>query len=137
MNARPRSDSKYSWQARVAGVALAALGDLGLDVGVGDLDALGVGDLREDEQGLGPPLGVRPELGVQVVGGLLDRLEVGLLGDALARERAAELVVHDLDLLVDQHVGQLDGRVGDGVFDDPVGEAVAGAVEGVALEPCA
>ena len=47
----------------------------------------------------------------------------------------AELVVHDLDLLVDQDVGQLDGRVGDGVLDDPVGELVAGPVEGVALEP--
>ena len=31
--------------------------------------------------------------------------------------------------------GQLDGRVGDRVLDDPVGEAVACAVERVALEP--
>ena len=31
--------------------------------------------------------------------------------------------------------GQLDGRVGDGVLDDPVGELVARPVEGVALEP--
>ena len=32
-------------QLRVAGVPLAALGDLGLDVGVGDLEALGLGEL--------------------------------------------------------------------------------------------
>ena len=73
MNARPRSDSKYSVRRCVAGVALAALRDLGLDVGVGDLDALGVGDLRQHEQRLDPPLGVGPELGVQVVAGLLGR----------------------------------------------------------------
>ena len=137
MNARPRSELEVLGQAGVAGVALATGLDLGVDVGVGDLDALGVGDLREHEQGLGPPLGVRAEVGVEVVAGLLDGLEVRLLGDALARERAAELVVHHLDLLVDQHVGQVDGRVGHGVFDDPVGEAVAGAVERVALEPAA
>ena len=123
-------------EARVASVALPSLGHLGLDVGVGHREVLGIGDLREDEQGLGPPLGIRPELGVEVVGGLVDRLEIGLLADALARERALELVVHDLDLLVDQHFGQLDGRVGDCVFDDPVGELVAGAVDGIALEPC-
>ena len=67
--------------------------------------------------------------------GLVDGLEVRLLGDALARERAAELVVHHLDLLVDQDVRQLQRRVGDGVLDDLVGELVACPVEGVALEP--
>ncbi len=137
MNARPRSDREVLGQAGVAGVALAARLDLGVDVGVGDLDALGVGDLREHEQGLDPAFGVRAEVRVEVVGGLLDGLEVGLLGDALAGERGAELVVHHLDLLVDQHVGQLDRRVRDGVLDDLVGEAVPGAVEGIALEPAA
>ena len=69
MNARPRSDSKYvTVAARVAGIALAALGDLGIDVGVGHVDALDVGDLREHEQGLDPSLGVRPELRVEVLG---------------------------------------------------------------------
>ncbi len=48
---------------------------------------------------------------------------------------AAELVVHHLDLLVDQDVRQLDGRVGDRVFDDPIGEVVARPVERVPLEP--
>ena len=47
----------------------------------------------------------------------------------------AELVVHHLDLLVDEHVGQVDRRVGDGVLDDPVGEGVAGAIQRVGLEP--
>ena len=50
---------------------------------------------------------------------------------------AAELVVHHLDLLVDQDVGQLERRVGDRVLDDLVGEVVARPVEGVALEPLA
>ena len=121
-------------QAPVVRVALAALGDLGLDVLVGDLDALLVGDLGQHEQRLDALLGVRAELGVEVGVGLLDDLEVGLLGDALASEARPELVVHHLDLLVDQHLGQLDGGVGDGVLDDPVGELVARAVEGVALE---
>ena len=67
--------------------------------------------------------------------GLVDDLEVGLLGDALPGERAAELVVHHLDLLVHEDLGQLEGRVGHGVLDDPVGELVAGPVDGVALEP--
>ena len=124
-------------QPLVAGVALAAERDLGVDVGLGDLEALLVGDLREHEKRLGPPLGVRAELGVDVFAGLLDGLEVRLFADALARERGAELVVHDLDLLVDQHVGQLDGGVGHGVLDDPVREAVPGAVERVLLEPLA
>ena len=66
--------------------------------------------------------------------GLVERLQIGLLGDALSRERAAELVVHHLHLLVDQDVRQLDGRVGDRVVDDPVGELVACPVERVALE---
>ena len=82
---RGRAPTRSTPEARVASVALASLGHLGLDV-VGHREALGIGDLREDEQRLGPPLGVRPELGVEVVGGLLDRLEVGLLADALARE---------------------------------------------------
>ena len=66
-------------QALVAGVALAALGDLGLDVGLRDLDALDVRHLGQDQQGLDPLLGTGAELGVEVVAGLLDRLEVGLL----------------------------------------------------------
>ena len=66
---------------------------------------------------------------------LLGGLEVRLLADALAGELRAELVVHHLDLLVDQDVGQLDGRVGDGVLDDLVGELVARPVERVAAEP--
>ena len=65
---------------------------------------------------------------------MLGDLEVGLLADPLPGERAAELVVHHLDLLVDEDVGQLERRVGDGVLDDLVGELVAGPVEGVALE---
>ena len=119
-------------ELRVARVALAAALDLGLDVGLGDLDPFGLGDLREDEQRLDPLLGAGPELGVEVGLGLVHDLEIGLLGDALAGERGAELVVHHLDLLVDEDVGQLERRVGDGVLDDPVGELVAGAVEGVA-----
>ena len=45
--------------------------------------------------------------------------------------------MHDLDLLVDQDVRQLERRVGDGVLDDLVGELVAGPIEGVRLEPLA
>ena len=42
--------------------------------------------------------------------------------------------MHDLDFLVDQDLGQLDGRVGHRVLDDPVRERVPRSVEGVALE---
>ena len=69
--------------------------------------------------------------------GLVRRLEVRRLGDPLASEGGAELVVHHLDLLVDQDVRELDGGVGDRIFDDPVGEAVTGPVEGIALEALA
>ena len=93
-----------------------------------------LGDLREDEQGLDPALGARPELGVEVGLGLVRRLEIGRLGDPLPGERRAELVVHHLDLLVDEDVRQLQGGVGDGVLDDPVGEPVAGPVERAPLE---
>ena len=68
------------------------------------VDPLGVGDLGQDEQRPDALLGARPELGVHLGVGLVDRLEVGLLGHALPGERAAELVVHHLDLLVDQDV---------------------------------
>ena len=135
MKFRPRSDSKYADGLLVAGVALAAARDLGVDVRVGDVDALGLGDLREHEQHLDALLGVAagtrrggPPRSCSV------DLEVRLLADPLPGERRPELVVHHLDLLVDQDVGQLDGRVGDGVLDDLVGELVAGPVEGVALE---
>ena len=53
-------------QPGVAGVALAAPGDLGVDGRVGDLDALRVGDLGQHEQGLDALLGIRPELGVEL-----------------------------------------------------------------------
>ena len=66
--------------------------------------------------------------------GLVEGLEIGLLGDALPGERRAELVVHHLDLLVDEDVRQLERRVRDGVLDDAVGEPVPRPVEGVALE---
>ena len=45
------------------------------------------------------------------------------------------LVVHHLDLLVDEDVGQVDRGVLHRVVDDPVGEPVARPVEGVPLEP--
>ena len=67
--------------------------------------------------------------------GLAGHLEVRLLGDAPARQGRAELVVHDLDLLVDQHVGQVHRRVGDCVLDDLVGELMASSVDRVVLEP--
>ncbi len=63
--------------------------------------------------------------------------EVGLLGDPLAGEGALHLVVHHLDLLVHENVGDLDGRVLHRVLDDPVGEAVARAVQGVPLQSLA
>ena len=122
---------------RVALVARAGELHLGLDLGVGDVDPLGVRDLGQHEQHLDPLLGARPELGVEVGLGLLGGLEVRGLRDALARERRPELVVHHLDLLVDQDVGEVDGRVGDGVLDDPVAELVARAVERVAAQPLA
>ena len=121
----------------VAAVALAARSTSASTSASGTDDALDLGDLGEDEQRLDALLGPRPELGVEVLVGLAGDLEVGLLADPLAGERAAELVVHHLDLLVDQDVGELERGVGDGVVDDPVGELVAGPVEGVALEPTA
>ena len=57
-------------ELRVAGVALAAELDLGVDVRVGDHDALGLGDLREDEQHLDALLGIGPEVRVEVGLGL-------------------------------------------------------------------
>ena len=66
---------------------------------------------------------------------MLGDLEVGLLGDPLPGERAPELVVHHLDLLVEEDVRQVERRVRDRVVDDLVGELVARLVEGVALEP--
>ena len=51
----------------VAGVALAALRDLGVDVRVGDRQALGLGDLAEDEEHPDPLLGVGPEVGVELL----------------------------------------------------------------------
>ena len=120
-------------QARVVRVALTTAGDLGVDLGIGDRHALGVGDLGQDEQGPNALLGARPELRVHVRVGLFESLEVGLLGDPLPGEGGTELVVHHLDLLVDQDGGQLHGRVRDRVLDDLVGEAVTGAVERIAL----
>ena len=67
--------------------------------------------------------------------GLVDGLQIGLLADPLPGERAAELVVHHLDLLVDQDVREVERRVGDRVFDDPIGEAVPCPIERVPLEP--
>ena len=61
-------------QAPVVRVALAALGDLGLDVPRRRLDALLVGDLGQHEQHLDPLLGARPEVGVELGVGLLDAL---------------------------------------------------------------
>ena len=66
--------------------------------------------------------------------GLLDGLEVGLLTDPLAGQGGAELVVHHLDLLVDQDVRELERGVGDGVLDDPIGKPVTGAIEGISLK---
>ncbi len=116
-------------------VALATAGDLGLDVRLGHRRRPRLGDLRQHQQHLHALLGLRPELGVEVGLGLVGDLDVGLLGDALPGEARPELVVHDLGFLVDEDLGQLEGRVGDGVVDDLVGELVARLVEGVALEP--
>jgi hypothetical protein len=106
--------------------------DLGLDVRVGDLDALLLGDLREHEERLDALLRLRPEVGVDLLLGLADDLEVRLLADALAGQRGAQLVVHDLDFLVDQDVRQLDRGVVGGVLDDLVREVVAGVSSALA-----
>ncbi len=119
----------------ITGVAPSGGSDLGLDRRVVDRDPLGIGNLGQDEQGLDPVLGPGPELGVEIGFGLLGRLEVGRLADALPGDRRPELVVHHLDLLVDQDRGHLEGGIGDGVLDDPVAEGVAGPVQGVPLEP--
>ena len=55
---------------RVAGVAPPGGLDLGVDGLVVDDDPLGIGDLGQDEEGLDPLLGPRPELGVEVGLGL-------------------------------------------------------------------
>ena len=62
-------------------------------------------------------------------------LEVGLLRDPLACQRAAQLVVHHLDLLVHEEVRDLERGVLHRVVDDPVGEPVAGPVQRVAAQP--
>ena len=121
-------------QPGIVRVALASAGDLGIDLRVRHGHVLGVGHLGQDEQGLDPLLRTRPELGVHVGIGLVEGLQIGLLGDALPGERRAELVVHHLDLLVDEDVRQLERRVRDGVLDDAVGEPVPRPVEGIPLE---
>ena len=72
---------------------------------------------------------------MEVLLGLAGCLQVGVLGNALPRQTHPEFVVHHLDFLVHQDVGELHGRVGHGVFDEPVCELVPGPVQGVALEP--
>jgi hypothetical protein len=57
MNDRPRSDSKYDTSCGSPHSAR-ALGHFGVDVGLGDLDALDVGDLGQDEQRADALLGV-------------------------------------------------------------------------------
>src|SRR4051794_37851963 len=76
-------------QALVTRVLLTTTGDLGLDLLLGDLEPLGVGDAGEYQERLDPTFRVRPELGVEVVVRLLGGLEVGLLGDALPCDGAA------------------------------------------------
>jgi hypothetical protein len=50
--------------------------------------------------------------------------EVLLEADALLRQPRLQLVAHDLDLVRDHHLGQLDARVADREVDDPVAEDV-------------
>jgi hypothetical protein len=45
--------------------------------------------------------------------------------DLLGRQPVAQLVAHDLDLVGDHHLRQLDAGVGRREIDDPVGEVVA------------
>ena len=75
---------------------------LGLHVGVGHDDALGLGDLGEDQQDHDALLGLRPELVVELLVALAGDLRVGLVGDPLSRQARAELVVHDLGFLLDE-----------------------------------
>ena len=124
-------------QLRVVRVARPGPLDFALDVLVGDFDATGLGDLREDHERLHALLGLGPELGVDVCVGLVDDLEVRGFVQALASQRRSQLVVHDLDLLVHQHVRQVDRGIGRGVLDDLVGEFVASPIQGTGLEPLA
>ena len=61
--------------------------------------------------------------------------QVVVVGDALLGQADAQLVEHDLDLALDQQVGQLERGIGHGELDDPVGEDVARAIQRVALQP--
>ena len=42
--------------------------------------------------------------------------------------------MQDLDLLIDQYLGEVDAGIRDRVLDDPVGELVPRPVEGIAFE---
>ena len=117
-------------QLLVAGVALAARAISASTSASGIVEALGLGDLAQDQQDPDALLGVGAEVGVELLVALAGDLRVGLLADPLAGEGAAELVVHDLDLLLDEDVGQVDRGVGDGVLDDPVGELRGGPCPG-------
>ena len=70
------------------------------------------------------------DLGLVTLGGA----QVVVVADALLGQPHAQLVDHDLELALDEQVGQLERRVGDGELDDPIGEDVARAIECVALE---
>ena len=109
--------------------------DLGLDGRIAGLDALGVGHRRQDEQDLDPVLGRFAPLGVQLVDGLLDRLQVGGLLDALLGQPHAQLVVHDLDLALDEQLGDGHRRVGHGELDDALREDVPRPIPSAGCQP--
>src|SRR5919107_5558109 len=73
-------------QLRVAGIPLAAAGDLGGNVPIGDRDVLDLGDLAQDEEDLHPLLGIRSEVGMELLMALAGHLLVRLFADPLAGE---------------------------------------------------
>ncbi len=106
-------------------VARQLVRDLGLDLLVAGVDPLLLGDRRQDEQRLDPARRRLAQLGQQLLGRLLGERQVLVHPDPLLGEPRAQLVAHDLDLVGDHHLGQLDRRVGGGEVDDPVAERVA------------
>jgi len=102
--------------------------DLCVNLFAGRFDRLGLRDRIHDQRGLHTLLGTLTELLTERLHILTDILKVLLKLDALVAHLVLLLVHHAVDLLVDHHLGDLDGGVLDGRTDGIVLEGRVCAV---------